>query len=149
VLACDRALVAVDVECNVLKRALAQRNLAAVESAAYAVASAWLLAESGAMQVVGVRPGIAACRQFARRAISACSAVVTAQFGYALAETLRWAALDPRPADLGRVRAVLGQLSARVDIRSGSASAAECWSGHTEHASAAEAPTALAAWRPR
>jgi hypothetical protein len=80
----------------------------------------WLCAEATAMRILGERPGIGACRQFARGAIGATSIVITAKFGEALAETSRWqASLRPPPAALRQLRAVLAQLSVRVDVRDG------------------------------
>lgn len=117
VLLLDRELVAVGVECNAFERALTSGDLGAAERAAYALASAWFLAEASAMRILGESPGIGACRRFARQAIIASSGVVTALYGQALAETLRWAALVPKPPGLGRLRTVLGQLAARVDVR--------------------------------
>ncbi len=117
VLTFDRELVAVDVECNALDRAIATRDVPELEHAAYAVAAAWFLAESAAMRILGVQQGVDACQRFARSAILACSGIVTARFGHALAETSQWAAFDPMLPGLGRLRAVLGRLAARVDVR--------------------------------
>ena len=117
VLTFDRELVGVDVECNALDRAVATQDVLELEHAAYAVAAAWFLAESAAMRILAVQRGVEACQRFARSAVLACSGIVTARFGHALAETSKWAAFDPMLPGLGRLRAVLGQLAARVDVR--------------------------------
>jgi hypothetical protein len=116
-LALERDLVAVQVECEALERVVRNGGVAELEQAGYALAAAWLIAESSAMRLLAVRPGIDACRRFARGAITACSAIVTARFGEALAETSKRTAQTPRPSGLGNLRALLAQLAARVDVR--------------------------------
>jgi len=137
----DRELVTVDEECEALEHALADHDVSGVERAAYALASAWFLAEAGAMRILGASFGISARRRFLRAMIVECSGVVTARCQRALAETSTWVALDPKPVGLGRVRAVLGQLSGRVDVRERSAGRA----GHCEPGGTG-APSAPVAW---
>jgi hypothetical protein len=113
----DRALEDVNARCDALRRTLEHSDIAALEQNAYTLAAAWFLAEASAMQIIGVSAGSAACRQYARRAITATSAVVTARFGEALAETLKWLGREPKPQGMAGLRTTLAQLAARVDVR--------------------------------
>jgi hypothetical protein len=113
--ALDRELQGVSERCNAFKRALETGDAARLEQAGYALAGAWFLAESCAMRMLGQGSGIPA--RYTRRAITATSTVLTATFGEALAETSRWIAEAPKRPGLMRLRTVLAQLSARVDVR--------------------------------
>ena len=113
----DRALAEVGLQCDVLRRAVCDQDLGAMERAGYALASAWFFAEGHAMRILGAKTVGAARAQFTRKALFAASSVIIACFGEALAETSRWSCLDPSPPPLGRLRAVLCQLSVRVDVR--------------------------------
>jgi len=113
----DRDLVNVGLECAVLKRSMTQGDLGVVERAAYALTSAWLTAEASAMRIFAVSPGVPASKRFARKALIATSSVVTALFGEVLAETSKWIGLDPQRPGIRGLRAVLCQLSLRVDAR--------------------------------
>lgn len=113
----DRDLVNVDVKCDLLRGALTQEDLLAVERAGYTLASAYLVAEATVMRMHSASPSIPESIRIARRALLATSCVVTALFGEALAETSKWAGRDPKRPGLRRLRAVLSQLSLRVDVR--------------------------------
>lgn len=118
----ERALRQVGLQCDVLRRAVCDQDLGAVERAGYALASAWFFAEGHVMRILGTQTVSAARAQFARKALFATSSVITACFGEALAETSRWSCLHPSLPPLGRLRAVLCQLSVRVDVREQKAS---------------------------
>jgi hypothetical protein len=113
----DRDLASVGASCELLRGALMQVDLLAVEGAAYALASACLVAEATAIRMIAASPVIPESTRFTRKALVATSCVVTALFGEALAETSKWASMDPKRPGLRRLRAVLGQLSQRVDVR--------------------------------
>jgi hypothetical protein len=113
----DRSLEEVNANCDSLRIALEGKDVATMEQTAYALAAAWFLAEAHAMRILGLRPDCAAFGQYAQRAIAATSAVVTARFGEALAQTLRWLPMEPKPQGIARLRTVLAQLAGRVDVR--------------------------------
>jgi hypothetical protein len=118
VLAFDREMVAVELECGALNAALKQRDPMAVGHAACDLASAWLLAEAAAIRIMGgaATRGNAAAR-FAQLALRASNHIVADLFGRALAETSGWVRLDPRPQGLPKLRGLLCQLCARIDFR--------------------------------
>lgn len=118
VLAFDREMVAVELECGALSAALEQRDPMAVGRAACDLASAWLLAEGAAIRIMGGAPSLGnAAARFAQLALRASNYIVADLFGRALAETSGWVRLHPRPRGLPELRGVLCQLSARIDFR--------------------------------
>jgi hypothetical protein len=133
----DHDLVNVDVKCDLLRGTLAQEDLIAVERAAYALASACLVAEATAMQMLAASPGIPASKRFARKALVAANSVVTALFGEALAETSKWAGRDPTQPGVRGLRSVLRQLSIRVDVREIDVGVKHCGGGLAEWACSA------------
>lgn len=117
VLAFDRDLAGVGIECDAFRRTLTREDFRATERAAYGVAAACLDAEATAMRMLGTNPGDSLVAPFARKALLATSSVVAAVFGEALALTSSWAESDPQLPGVRRLRAVLAQLSTRVDVR--------------------------------
>lgn len=118
VLAFDREMVAVELECGALSAALERRDPEALGRAACDVASAWLLAEAAAIRIMGGAPTLGnAAARFAQLALRASNYIVADLFGRALAETSGWVRLNPRPRGLPTLRGVLCQLCARIDFR--------------------------------
>jgi hypothetical protein len=114
--ALEHRLEVVNTRCGDFSQALKNRDVNALERTAYALAGAWLLAEARTMEILS-RSAVTTDGKYARRALAATSAVVTARFGEALAQTWAWLTARESLPGLRRLRVVLVQLATRVDNR--------------------------------